>query len=104
MIAHELEDVMDEIRRSAEHSKQHHDALLGDDYARKMYDADVLLRAQLLNIDLTKNDIDRDSRRNIEKSIRDVMADIAHDPKINPDKLTEADIKKMDLSPEEKDE
>jgi len=44
------------------------------------------------------------SRRVIEKSIRDVMADISHKPNIDPNKLTDNQIKGMDLDPEEIEE
>jgi len=58
----------------------------------------------MLGIDLTKKDIDENKRHKIEKSVRDVMAEITHKPNLNPDNITNKQIKNMDLSPEEIDE
>jgi len=103
LIAKELENVMDDIKRSAEHSRLDKEAQEGDSFDRKMHDADNL-RDALLHIDVTKNDIDVDERKKLERSVRDVMADLAHDKKINPETVTEQQLKDKHLSPEEIDE
>jgi len=57
-----------------------------------------------LTIDTTKRDIDEHQREHIEKSIRDVMAEITNKPNLNVDNLSDKQIKGMDLSPGEIDE
>jgi len=68
-----------------------------------MHDADEL-RDALLEIDLSQINIGDISRKKIERSVRDVIKDLAHDKNIDPDKVTEAELKKMNLSPDEIDE
>jgi len=65
-----------------------------------MHDADIL-RNTLLGIDLNQKDIPEDERHKIEKSVRDVMADIAHDKNINPTNITEESLGKKGLSDDE---
>jgi hypothetical protein len=99
-IALEIDDVMEEIKRSAEHSRLDKDAHEADDYTRKMHDADKL-RGEVLHLDLGLKDVGVDQRKEIEKSVRDVMKDLAHDPTINPLTVTEKDLRKKGLSPDE---
>jgi len=102
-LATELDDVINDIRKSARHIKEDKDAQEGDEYNRKMHDADVL-RDELLHLNLNLPNVPKDEREKIEKSVRDVMQDIVHDPKIHPENMTDDEIKHLHLSPEEIDE
>jgi len=100
----DLEAIIEELRREAEDLKADDEAFETDDeYKHKMRDAEKLTNA-LLCVDLNANDVNPSSRRQIEKSIKDIMNDLAHDKSFNPDKATEKEIKKMDLSPDEIEE
>jgi hypothetical protein len=100
LLGAELEDVMEDIRKSAEHTKADNEAHKGDDYTRKMHDADKL-RDEVLHIDITKKDLGADQRAHIEKSVRDIMAGIGHDANINPETITEKGLKAKGLSRDE---
>jgi hypothetical protein len=100
LLAAELDDVIDDIRKSAEHTKADKEAHDADDFTRKMHDADKLVD-EMIDINLNLPDISLTQREHIEKSVRDVMADIAHDPTINPLTVTEEGLKARGLSPDE---
>jgi hypothetical protein len=79
----ELKEVMDEIRNSAEASRHEKDILeKGDSADHREHDADIL-RDMVLDMPVD-GPLGVDQKIKLEKSIRDIIGDIAHDPKIDP--------------------
>lgn len=74
---------MDEIRLSAEASRHENDILeKGDSADHKERDADIL-RNMVLDMPVD-GPLGVDQKLKIEKSIRNIIGDIAHDPAIDP--------------------
>ena len=95
----ELNQVVDQMVVSAEHSKME---ALEDSYDIKLHDAADL--KDLANQVGVNRVLGSELRGEIKRSARDIIRDITHDPKLNPEQVTKAKLLEMGLTPQQIDE
>jgi hypothetical protein len=102
-IKQELDEVIAEIEKDAEHKRAEEDILKNaDEFTHKMYDAEKLKELELHLPIIGKTNADQDYE--IQKSVRDIMQDLAHDKNLNPETMSKKDLMRMDLDPKTIDE
>jgi hypothetical protein len=98
-LIHELEDVADEIRESAEHSRIEDIGKADHSFEQKMADADKL--EDMSTLLAPGHKVTESDKEKMKASVRDVMADVAHGKKIDPVTVSRRALEKLGLSEEE---
>jgi len=87
----EIEDVMDEIRRSAEQSRI--EDIDGDEKHHQLYDAEIL-KEIALHLPEDGKDLTNKQRKDIQKACEDIARDLTFDDLLEINKVTRKDLEK----------
>jgi len=103
LIAAELKEVADDLKKNADISRINNRSHNTDDFENKLHDIGSL-RDALFKIDMSGSDIDSDDRKDIGKTVDKVARDLAHDQNLDLDNVNAKDLKKKGLTDAEIEE